>query len=113
MALDLGQERALLAREQRIGIEMKNAVLRGEYAPISLLSEVLATASQAVAERFDHLPGQIKRTLPTLPAAVIDRVMSTIAQARNEWVRETAMLVTAQLLGADDLADDGTPEVIA
>ena len=73
--LDLGQERARLAREQRIGIEIKNAVLRGEYAPISLLAEVLASASQAVAERFDHLPGQIKRVAPTLPPAVIRQLL--------------------------------------
>ena len=103
--LDLGQERARLAREQRIGIEIKNAVLRGEYAPISLLAEVLASASQAVAERFDHLPGQIKRVAPTLPPAVMDRVMTTIAEARNEWVRQTSSLAIDGLVGVDDAAE--------
>lgn len=111
--LDLGQERARLAREQRIGIEMKNAVLRGEYAPISLLAEVLASASQSVAERFDHLPGQIKRAAPTLPPAVMDRVMATIAEARNEWVRSTAALAITKVLAADDQADDEEPGVPA
>lgn len=67
--LDLAQERAALAREQRIGIEIKNQVLRGKYAPIALLAEVLASASQAVTERFEHLPGVLKKAVPDLPSA--------------------------------------------
>lgn len=103
--LDLAQERAALAREQRMGIEIKNAVLRGEYASIGLLSEVLASASQAVAERFDHLPGLLKKVAPDMLDAARDQVMATIAQARNEWVRETAALVSTRVLAADDLPD--------
>jgi phage terminase Nu1 subunit (DNA packaging protein) len=100
--LDLAQERAALAREQRMGIALKNAVLRGEYASVSLLGEVLATASQAVAERFDHLPGQLRKACPDLPPAAIDQAMATIASARNEWVRSTAALVSSSLLQDDD-----------
>ena len=114
--LDLAQERAALAREQRMGIEIKNAVLRGEYAPIQLLAEVLASASQAVAERFDHLPGMLKKSVPDMTDAARDQVMTAIAAARNEWVRETAQLVTAkiladdELLAVDDLSDELRPD---
>lgn len=104
--LDLSQERAALAREQRMGIEIKNAVLRGEYASIELLAEVLASASQAVSERFDHLPGMLKKACPDLPSAAIDQVMATIAGARNEWVRSTAELVSSAVI-EDDPADVG------
>ena len=107
--LDLAQERAALAREQRMGIEIKNAVLRGEYASIGLLSEVLASASQAVAERFDHLPGLLKKVAPDMLDAARDQVMATIAQARNEWVRETSALVVNKVLAADDLPDLDDP----
>lgn len=106
--LDLVQERAALAREQRLGIEIKNAVARGEYAAISLLAEVLATASQAVSERFEQLPGALKKACPDLPEAARDRVMATIVEARNEWVRATERLVVQQL-SADD---DGDGEVV-
>ncbi len=102
--LDLVQERAALAREQRLGIEIKNAVLRGEFAPIALLSEVLATASQSVVERFEQLPGQLKKACPELPEAARDQVMVTLAAARNEWVRGTESLVLA---GAESDFDDG------
>lgn len=105
--LDLAQERAALAREQRLGIAIKNAVLRGDYASVALLGEVLATASQAVAERLDHLPGQLRKACPDLAPAAIDQVMATIAAARNEWVRGTVALVSARL--ADDADDDSQP----
>lgn len=95
--LDLVQERAALAREQRLGIEIKNAVARGDYAPISLLSEVLATASQSVVERFEQLPGALKKACPDMTDAQRDQVMTVLSTARNEWVRSTSALVVAKV----------------
>jgi phage terminase Nu1 subunit (DNA packaging protein) len=106
--LDLAQERAKLAAVQREGIEIKNAVLRGQYASIEMLSQVLATASQAVAERFDHLPGHLKKTCPHLSEADRDQVVAIVTQARNEWVRATAELVTQAV---QDAEDDLEPEL--
>jgi phage terminase Nu1 subunit (DNA packaging protein) len=100
--LDLAQERAALAREQRLGLEIKNAVLRQEYAPIALLAEVLATASQAVAERFDHLPGTIKKACPSVSEQDRDQILMIVASARNEWVRQTAKLVATSIAGTED-----------
>jgi phage terminase Nu1 subunit (DNA packaging protein) len=101
--LDLVQERAALAREQRIGIELRNARERGEYASITLLAQVLASASQAVAERFDHLPGDLRKRCPDMTDAQRDEVVASIVAARNEWTRSTAELVAAEL--EDDEAD--------
>lgn len=95
--LDLAQERAALAREQRIGIELRNARERGEYASVKLLAHVLATASQAVAERFDHLPGDLRKRCPDMTDAQRDEVVAAIVAARNEWTRSTAELVAARL----------------
>ena len=99
--LDLVQERAALAREQRLGIEIKNAVARGEYAPVALLAEVLAIASQSVSDRFEQLPGALRKACPDMLDAARDQVMTTIADARNEWVRATEKLVV-QRLDQDD-----------
>jgi phage terminase Nu1 subunit (DNA packaging protein) len=101
--LDLVQERAALAREQRLGIEIKNAVARGEYAPIAMLSEVLATASQSVVERFEQLPSMLKKSCPDLSESAREQVMAVLADARNEWVRATEALVIAR--AADDAED--------
>ncbi|AVQ83813.1 hypothetical protein [Variovorax sp. PMC12] len=100
--LDLVQERAALAREQRLGIAIKNAVARGEYAPISLLAEVLATASQSVSERFEQLPGLLRKVCPELPDTARDKLMSAIADARNQWVRATARLVSEAVSPPED-----------
>lgn len=104
--LDPAQENAALKRAQREGVEIKNAVLRGEFAPIKLLAEVLADASQGVVERFEQLPGQLRKACPDLPPAAIDQVMSTIASARNEWARATAELTAKTLEEAGDELPD-------
>lgn len=104
--LDLVQERAALARSQREAQEMKNAVARGEYAPIGLLSDVLGAASAGVVDRFDQLDGTLRKVCPDLPEAARVAVHQVIASARNEWIRATASLVEAHLEQFDDEADE-------
>jgi phage terminase Nu1 subunit (DNA packaging protein) len=95
--LDLVQERAALAREQRISYEIKNAVARGEYAPIGLLADVLGQASAAVVDRFDQLPSLLRKACPDLPAEARDAIAGVIARARNQWIKSTAELVVRNL----------------
>ena len=109
--LDLVQERAALAREQREGQAIKNAVARREYAPIGLLADVLGRAGGAVVDRFDQLEGALKKACPDLPDEAKTTVLRVIAAARNEWVRETAQLVAESL---DEMlaADEGDGDVV-
>lgn len=104
--LDLVQERAALAREQRLGIEIKNALARSEFAPVSLLSEVLATVSQAVVERFDQLPGVLEKSCPDLPSAARAQVMAALSAARNEWMRATESITLAKVETGDSQDDE-------
>lgn len=105
--LDLVQERAALAREQRISQAMKNAVARGEYAPIGALADVLGMASSAVVDRFEQLEGALRKACPDLPEEARDTVMQVIASARNEWIRSTSKLVADRVdLMADADAQD-------
>ena len=107
--LDLVQERAALARSQREAQEIKNAVARGEYAPIGLLADVLALASSAVVDRFEQLEGALKKACPDLPEEAKATIQQVITNARNEWIRATEKLIVAEL---DRLAatwdEDGT-----
>jgi phage terminase Nu1 subunit (DNA packaging protein) len=107
--LDLVQERAALARAQREGQTIKNAIARGEYAPVSLLEDVLAVAASAVVDRFDHLEGALSRAVPDLPDAAKTTVMAVIASARNEWIKSTERLVFEAVdeMAGDDEDDDG------
>lgn len=103
--LDLVQERAALARAQREGHEIKNAVARGEYASINLMAQTLAMASQAVVERFEQLPGTLKKSCPHLDDATREQIMGVLAHARNEWVSHAERLIAEHLVGAIDAGD--------
>ena len=111
--LDLVQERAALAREQREGQAIKNAVARKEFAPVGLLADVLGMAASAVVDRFDQLEGALRKACPDLPDEAKTTVQQVIANARNEWLRGTAALVAdgldAMLAGQED--EDDTPEL--
>lgn len=100
--LDLVQERAALAKAQREGVELKNAVLRGTHGEIALLERVLAASVGAVCERLDFLPAQIRTACPDLPQEALDAVMSVIAVARNDWARSTTSLVLEEAIPEDD-----------
>jgi phage terminase Nu1 subunit (DNA packaging protein) len=100
---ELTLERAALARSQRVGQEIKNAVAQKEYAPVGLLADVLAAASAAVVDRFDALSGDLSLQCPQLDEEAREVVLRIIASARNEWVRSTANLATEIL---DELADE-------
>lgn len=107
--LDLVQERAALAREQRIGQAIKNQVARREFAAIGLLADVLARASSAVVDRFDQLEGTLRKAVPGLPDEGKVAVLQVVAHARNEWIKGTERLVAdyvdALLAEQDDEAD--------
>lgn len=105
---ELTVERAALARAQRIGQEIKNAVTQGDYAPIGLLTDVLAAASSAMVSQIDTLDAVLSRTCPQLDDEARTQVLRVIAAARNEWVRSTENLAVAAL---DDLViDDDDPD---
>lgn len=105
--LDLVQERAALARSQRISQDMKNDIARGEYAPVGLLADVLGMASSAVVDRFDQLEGALRKACPTLPDDAKATVMQVVASARNEWIRSTSKLVNEAVDVMEDDVEEG------
>ena len=104
--LDLVQERAALAREQRISQELKNQISRGEYAPVGLLADVLGKAAGAVVDRFDQLEGALRKACPGIDDLVMTTVMHTVAGARNQWIKSTSRLVDDVLQQMEDEDDD-------
>lgn len=98
--LDLAEERAKLARAQREKIEMQNAVMRRELAPVVLIEEVLAKAGSKVAGILDTIPGMLKRRCAALTSADIDLVALEVARARN----------LAAAVSLSDLRDEVPPE---
>ncbi len=80
---ELSEERARLARAQAENVEMKNAVLRREYAPVTLLEEALGRVSRQMAGILEALPGNLRRRSPLLTAEDIKLVELEIARVRN------------------------------
>jgi phage terminase Nu1 subunit (DNA packaging protein) len=95
--LDLTQERAALARTQRLVQEVKLAIAKGEYGPIGLLGDTLAGASSAVVAQFDQLEASLAKTCPDLDPAAKVTVLKTIAQARNQWISHTTELLSGTI----------------
>jgi len=114
LGLDLVQERAALAREQREGQAIKNAVARKEYAPVGLLADVLGMAASSVVDHFDQLEGALRKACPDLPDEAKTTLQHVIASARNEWIRSTERAVLdridAMLTNQDDDQADTEPD---
>ena len=113
--LDLVQERAALAREQRESVAIKNAVARKSYAPVEILAKVLADACSAVVERLDALQPRLRKEVPDLPIEAHEAIAAVIASARNEWVRAASesMLRRAPSSAAEGDDGDEVEEVLA
>lgn len=101
----LANERAALARSQRMGQDIKNAIAQREYAPIGLLTDVLAAASAAVNDRFEALRGDLRKRCPDLSETALATIDAMLADARSEWARSSASLamrVVVELTDDDD-----------
>ncbi|MBJ2155275.1 hypothetical protein [Variovorax sp. IB41] len=107
--LDPAQEKAALDREKRMGQRIKNLRDLGEYAPIALLTRVLASATAAVSAKLDALPGELLKVVPDLPDEAITALRGAIARARNDWVSDTEDLQVRGELEEDD-EDEEPPE---
>lgn len=92
-ALDMVQERAALARSQRIGRELKNEQDLSDYAPAQLLRQVLAVARDGMAANIDRLPEQVAAAAPDLPPSAWAVVLAVVQSARAAWVHGTAELM--------------------
>lgn len=81
--LNLAGERAALAREQKLRIEMQNAITRKEYGPIEALELGLSDVMARAAAQLDTIPGKLRISSDRLTADDLDLVASVIGQVRN------------------------------
>lgn len=104
--LDIVQEGAALKREQRIRLELQNAVTRGEYAPIELLGDALAKSIEVMVAELDQIDGLIAQLAPDAPEALRLAILSCVTTARNKIAARGASLVIAALDPSDDIGAD-------
>lgn len=97
--LDLVTERARLAKEQADKIAMANAVMRKEYAPVVVLSQVLADAGRQIASILETIPVNLKRRSKGLTSQDLEYLQQEIVSARN--IAANINLNLDELLGPD------------
>lgn len=108
--LKLAEERALLAREQRIAAAMKNQVRARELAPVALLEAVLAKTCQQISSFLDSIPNELRQRSDRLTAEDLALVRSIVSTARN--VAAAAQLTEEEIHGSvgDPASDSLRPE---
>lgn len=88
--LDLATERAGLAREQRLRLEMQNAVTRREYGPIIEMELGLADVLAMAGSKLDTIVGKLRKRSDVLTSDDLDIVGRVISDVRND-IAETAI----------------------
>lgn len=80
--LDLATERARLASEQADKVAMQNAIMRREYAPVSLLANSVAKTGRQIAVILEAIPVQLKRR-SSISIEDLEYITTDIVKARN------------------------------
>lgn len=81
---DLSLERALLARSQREGQELKNKVASGEYVPVEGVQRAMDNICITVRNRLLAVPSNIPSDLPHLTRNDLDVIDRHIRDALTE-----------------------------
>ena len=87
--IDLATERAGLAKEQRLRLEMQNAVMRREYGPIIEMELGLADMLSMTGSKLDTIVGKLKKRSDVLTSDDLDIVSQVIADVRNDIAETT------------------------
>jgi phage terminase Nu1 subunit (DNA packaging protein) len=94
--LDLPQERAALARSQRVAHDLRNQESLSAYAPTEVLEHALCAVREAMVSRFDEAIEGLSRNCPDLPDEALIVVRGVLSSARKEWVRSTSKLIDSE-----------------
>lgn len=72
-----------LTKERADNLEIKNAILRREYAPISVVSAVLSKVGAQISATLDSLPLNMKRKIPSLTTTDLDIAKREVIKCQN------------------------------
>lgn len=82
--IDLKKESALKVRADRIGQEIKNNVLLGEYVPIEEVEGILSGIAATMDGVLTSIVLNIKRAHPDVPAAVLAVIEKQVISSQNK-----------------------------
>ena len=99
-------ETALLKRAQREGQEIKNKVALGQFAPVELLTDVLATAAQGAIDRLEMIPAEIAKNAPDISQKLMATIDEAVVSARNEIAKKAESLAVEAIDAWEESADE-------
>lgn len=105
-SLELSEERAGLAREQKLLARIKKQRELGEWAPIANLTLVLSRVTAQMASAFDGIPVQLKRQCPELTAERLVSVREELGKIRNLLVALGTDTVKDAAISMADYVDE-------
>jgi hypothetical protein len=100
--LNLGDERALLARQQRIKIERENATSAGQLVDAEIVGECLEEENRVVRDHFLNLPGTCGYDLAASARAARDDMTATIVV--TEKLKEAVYASLTELSDPEKIA---------
>ena len=80
---EIDKQKARLAKEQADGAALKNAQLRKELAPVSVISWTLNTVGTKISAILEAVPLKAKKHIPTLTATQVNIIKREIVKAQN------------------------------
>jgi len=83
--LNLVDERAALAREQKIRIQFQNRISARELGPVDVMESAVTSALVKAGTVLDSIPGKLKLLNERLTQDDLDQVALIIAQTRDEF----------------------------
>ena len=76
-------QRERLDRTRADAQELQNKVARGQYAPISLIGDLLSDASSQVRSILDSLPKRLRHSNPNLKSNDLEIIRRELSEARR------------------------------
>lgn len=106
--LNLAEERAGLAREQKYLAQLRKQQVLGEWAPIDNLTLALSRVTAQMASAMETIPVQLKRQFPAMTAEQLDLVREELARGRNLLVSVGVETVKTAAESVADYVDEYT-----
>ncbi|MES2346370.1 MAG: hypothetical protein V4641_02250 [Pseudomonadota bacterium] len=100
---ELAANRAAESATRNEMLQIKLKKMRGEYAGVDVISQVLAHIGTLVASKLEPLPARIKMVCPQLTPDQLKAIETVITEARN--VAASASLATLEDANKDDDMD--------
>jgi phage terminase Nu1 subunit (DNA packaging protein) len=106
---ELAHQRSEESRVRREINEIKLAAMRGEYAPVSLLEQVLATVGRTIAGVLEPLHVNLQKRCPELTPEALKLIQLEVSKACDRAVNASLAVLDEVEESSDTMEEEGAP----